>query len=398
MVHIDIHTIGGFSKGVQKKLAQIGMMNEPAFARYVPGFEKMFACAAKYSAMDNFIFVGQGGAVSSFDALFHALGLFKTTKQVFIVHTTDSDYIAYVKKKCSVEKTLVVGISSSGTNINQIEAFLAFQGYQRFVIARRLPSALVNLAEREGIEMIESPDLSDRFAGHSELALLPAAFVYMPADKIFAGMRQMFMQCRPGIDFENNPALKIALVLFLLEQEGYTEVFAPIYSMQLYGFAEFIMQIMHETVCKDGKGQTFLTLVGPEMQHHSSQRFFGGKKDMIGLFMRVAETETKESVHVPAKAKDVFIRDDYLKIIDGITLEKSMWYEYKGTKEEADALKIPNMTITLEKITPEEIGKFLALWEYIGFYSAFLRDVDPFTQPAVEGSKDRSFAMRKDGQ
>lgn len=395
MIKVDVQVLGSFPKDVEKKLAKIKSVPEPAFARYVPNFQNIFSCAAKYSAVENFVIVAQGGAVSAFYAFFQALGFFKTTKKVFFVATTDPDYLAFVMRQCPVDKTLVVAISSSGMNVNQVEAFFAFQKYKRFVLARRLPSALVEIATRERLDFFETPDLSDRFAGQSELGLVPCALLYMPSDKIFAGAQRMYQKCRPSVAFEENPALKIATVLYLLEREQYHEVLVPIYSTQMFAFAEFITQIMHETVCKDGKGQTFLVMPAPEMQHHSSQRFFGGRKDIAGVFVRVGAFEQQDVVHVPAGLQDVFMREGYLRSLDRLPLAKSMEYEYQGTKEAADALQIPNITLTVERVTPESIGAFLALWEYIAFYAALLRDVDPFTQPAVEASKERSFALRK---
>ena len=36
---------------------------------------------------------------------------------------------------------------------------------------------------------------------------------------------------------------------------------------------------MHESFGKDKLGQSYFGGQGPEMQHHTSQRFFGGRKN-----------------------------------------------------------------------------------------------------------------------
>jgi len=77
-----------------------------------------------------------------------------------------------------------------------------------------------------------------------------------------------------------------------------------------------------------------------------------------------------------------------LSKLEKITYQQALLAEYHGTKTEADRLKIPNITIELPEITNETVGELLAFWQLVAYYSAILRNVDPFNEPAVTNSKN----------
>jgi len=153
------------------------------------------------------------------------------------------------------------------------------------------------------------------------------------------------------------------------------------------GFQNLIVQLMHESVCKDSQGQTYYAALAPESQHHTNQRFFGGKRNVTAIFIIYKGSNNLE-MSVPEDFKDINIRSEELKIVDKIKYRDALFAEYIGTKTDADNKKIPNFTIELEEINETEIGKFLGFWHLMAFYSALLRGVVPFGQPAVEDSKE----------
>jgi len=227
-------------------------------------------------------------------------------------------------------------------------------------------------------------------------AYAPALFLDLDVEKIDAGLRNIYKLCHPSVPVEQNPALRLASCFYLLEQRGFFEIFCPVYSSRLKGFSLFIMQIIHETVGKKGKGQTIYAADAPESQHHTNQRFFGGHKNVIGLFVRVGnQDDSVMKVHVPEDLLHVQIRDGTLKDIDNIPYSKAFEFEFQGTYQEAVANKIPVAALVLDRVTPSSVGEFLGFWHYVAVYSAMLRGVDPFDQPQVESSKEISFSLRR---
>jgi glucose-6-phosphate isomerase len=154
---------------------------------------------------------------------------------------------------------------------------------------------------------------------------------------------------------------------------------------------------MHESVCKKGKGQTILCPEAPEWHHHTTQRFFGGRKNVLGLFVTVDNQKDNETtVDIPLSVSKIKVRDGILADIDKVHYASALNYEFQGTYQDATKKKIPCANIRLDKISPFSIGEFIAFWHYTAVYSSLLRDVDPFDQPQVESSKEISFKLRKE--
>jgi glucose-6-phosphate isomerase len=256
--------------------------------------------------------------------------------------------------------------------------------------------ALSVIAKKEGLDIIPHPDVGGRFSGLTSSALAPALFFNMDIDNIDNGARAMYARCAPSVRIEENPALQLACVLYLLEKKRYSEIFCPIYSSKLACFSNLIVQLMHESVCKKGRGQTIYCADAPESQHHTNQRFFGGKKNVLGLFVTVNEQHDSGSrVKVPEPIKHIAVRGGTLGDIDNVPYHKSLEFEFEGTFRDAVSKKIPCIRLSLDKISAFSVGEFTGFWHYVAVYSAILRDVNPYDQPEVEYSKEISFELRK---
>ena len=156
-----------------------------------------------------------------------------------------------------------------------------------------------------------------------------------------------------------------------------------------------IVQLMHESVCKDGKGQTFYAFFGPEAQHHTNQRFLGGKKNVIGTFITVTKPENDLKIEVSDELKNIEYKGSKLDLLNGLPYQKALEAEYIGTKEDADAKGVPNLTIELDSISTKSVAELISFWHLTAFYSSNLRGVNPFDQPTVEDSKNITLEVIK---
>src|SRR3990167_3323512 len=144
---------------------------------------------------------------------------------------------------------------------------------------------------------------------------------------------------------------------------------------------------MNETVAKEGKGISTIIAEGPESQHFLSQRFFGGPKNMIGLFTTVASFDEEEKVKVAESLKSVKLRNGNIGSLNGMKLSDSMKFELRGTYEKAKNSKIPAIKLELDKVNESGLGYFTAFLHVLAIYMARAFEVNPFNQPEVEGSK-----------
>lgn len=325
----------------------------------------------------NVIAVGNGGSITSFDAFYYALSPVKKSASVW---TMDPNFLKKIRSQFTPEDTVVVAVSKSGNTLGQIEALMYFQDFPVICVTNSSQGTLSEIARKKNWNIIEHPPIGGRYSGGTSSTLVGALICGMDIDKLQQGIRE-------GYDFKKE-AYSLAKYYFDLEEKGYSEIYVTNYCEALAGFENLIVQLMHESVCKDNKGQTVYFSMGPEAQHHTNQRFIGGKKNVIGTFIVEKNKNVEIKIEVPDELQDIDYKGDRLSIINNLPYQTALKAEYLGTKKDADAKSIPNVTITTDEVNELTVGQMVSFWHLVAFYSSVLRDVDPFDQPAVEDSKN----------
>lgn len=386
-IRIEIDHVNEKNRSVQKLPKQ----KAPDFTEYEPDLEEIERKAEEHD-FEHLVVIGNGGSITTFRAYLYAL-LDEVDVDVRLVTTMDPDHLNRLSKQLDSGKTLVMPISKSGETVGVLESLLYFirRDYPVFAVTSDNDGALRNIVEKNDYGWIEHPDVGGRFSGLTETALVPAAFAGINIKEIRKGGEQMYEKLSPKNNY--NPALNLASAFYDAEARGYDEVFTPFYSTRLFGFYPLFVQLMHETVCKNGEGQTFFGDIGPECQHHTNQRVFGGEQDVITTFFR-CEAHEREEINVPDNLSDIDVRGKKLSELEGKTLQDSLKSEYQGVKDAMDDKSMPNITLSITSVSHDNLGRLVALMQYIAVYSAWLRGVDPFTQPDVEKSKELGFEER----
>lgn len=391
-----------FSKDFKEIVSKYGKELKIIKSEPVPDFEKVEANPAefsekakKYGNFKNVILIGNGGSRTSAYAFCNSLTNFRNDVNFEFLNSAEPALINKLRNKCSKEDTLVLAVSKSGDNINALEPLMAMIDYPVVVITGEKDSPLRKVAEKRNLEIIEHLEVSGRFSGMTSCGLFPVALTGISAEKIYEGAKEGYEKYNASVSEERNDALKLAVELFDLEQEGFVEIFLSIYSTPLSAFLPLIIQLIHESAGKNGMGQTIFGDYSPESQHHTNQRIFGGRKNVVGLFVGVEKDENDFPLKVPEDLKDISFKNQTLATLDGISAEKTMHYDMEGVMQNAKNKKIPAIGIMIEEINEKSVGEFMVFWQYVAFYSALLRGQDPFNQPEVEESKEISFLLRK---
>jgi len=376
--------------GFGKYKPTTGFKERPFFLDLKPDINHIKEFAQDYQKYKKIIIIGNGGAVNSFLVLYKAL--YKGDKEVEIINSMEPDLINYIKKRYNKHDTLVITSSTSGTNVGVLEIMSQFLKYNMVIITAENDGALRMIAERLNIPTLFVPHITDRFLTSGALAYFPLILLDIDVDTIDMTLHKAYEKYSK----EGNDALVLSSILKNLEDEGYTEVFLPIYSYWLEGFEIYITQLMHESVSKDGKGQNFLIVPAPESQHHTNQRFFGGRKNVCAIFLTAGQDDKGTEVSLPENLNNISLRDGDIGNINNVKLAKSFEFEFLGTYNNAIEDNIPSAIITLEKIDEKSIAELISFWHYVSVYSSWLRHVNPFDQPQVEKSKEIAFQMRKE--
>lgn len=383
-------------KNLNKAYAKFKNLKLPSFHTYRENLSFIRGIAKKYSHISNIIVIGNGGSVTSFKAYYTALAKYNVIKRVEFVTTMEPDFLNELKENYPKNDTLIVVVSKSGNTVSVIESLLYFQGYEKIAVTTIGKGALFEVAIKNNFPAINHPDIGGRYSGLTASALFPAVLLGLDIDKIIAGARKIYNLCNTEAKINENIAFKLAYTLYELDKKGFTEIFTPIYSTKLVGFLPLLMQLIHESSGKNGKGQTLFGDLAPESQHHTNQRFFGGKKNILGLFVTVKyQDDIKTKVNVPKKLWKIKLRDGKLKDLNAITYAKALEFEFLGTYRDAVKNKKPVINLNVDKVDAISVGEFIGLWHYVAMYSALLRGVNPFDQPQVETSKKITFELTR---
>jgi glucose-6-phosphate isomerase len=359
---------------------------EPAFLGVKPDFKKLKQIWQQFGAFQKILIIGHGGSVTSFLGMAQSL---PTLKDVFFLSTVDPDYISELKKKLPEHETLVIAISKSGNNVTQIEAMLQFMKYPMLVITGP-GTTMEQLAKKASITVLAHPEVGGRFTAFTEVGLVPAVICGMKVEEMYEGAKNFYIRYK-----DDNEAMRAAQVFYALEERGIVDVFMPFYSHALFGFQNLIVQLCHESFGKDGLGQTYFAHEAPESQHHTNQRFFGGRKNIAAFFLRTEEFEHDLVTDVPTSMHSVPLKDGDMHALHKMPLSYAFKSEFRGTFEEAKIQGIPLAALSIERVNARTIGEFIAFWQAYAVYSSVLRGVNPFDQPQVENSKQISWGKRK---
>lgn len=360
---------------------------KPSFVEYRPDFVLLKKIAEKFQYKKNLIIIGHGGSITTFLGIYNALE-YKSSKRVFFISTIDPDYITKVKKQANPEDTVVIAISKSGETVTQLEALMAFSEFEQVFITGAA-GPLAEIAGKLGATTIVHPPIGGRFTGLTEVALLPAALCGFDIEAVYQSGQELLTKF-----LEDNIVYELASAFSTLEEDGVVEIFMPFYKKALFPFSNLIVQLCHESYGKDGRGQTFFAHEAPESQHHTNQRFFGGRKNIAGWFVSTTNDLTDIQINVPSNLSSISLKDKDLSLLDKTSLSNSLRYEKDATIEDAKVQNITIVDMQLASLSEKECGQLIAFWQMFAVYSASLRGVNPFDQPQVENSKAISFNKR----
>lgn len=371
----------------QGDIKNIQLPEKPEFMKYIPDFTLMEKLAKDYEKYQNILVIGHGGSINSVIACYYPLE-YLAKKKIYFLSTVDPDYIFELKKTLKPENTLIVATSKSGENITQIEALMQFVQFPLIIVTGKA-SSLRAVGEKLNAKIILHPNIGGRFNSFTEIGLLPLSLAGIPAETLVENIKSVYSQYN-----SDNLAWRAASVLYQLEEKGFVDVFMPFYSHNLFPVSALIIQLCHESFGKNGKGQTYFAHEAPESQHHTNQRFFGGKKNICGFFQSTETFLHPTQYQLPSSIHSVQIKEHVFFDLNKIPLEKAMEFECAGTLEDARIQGIPLAHLSVSGFSPQEIANYIAFWQLYAIYSSVLRKVNPFDQPQVENSKKISFNKR----
>ena len=255
---------------------------------------------------------------------------------------------------------------------------------------------LRQMVREEGIKDFVIPaDVGGRFSVLTPVGLLSAAVGGINIRNLLKGAKKAKSVCLRE-NLLKNPAHLFALFCYLYDklEDRKITVMLP-YSNHLYSFADWFRQLWAESLGKrynlKGKevsvGLTPIKALGTTDQHSQLQLYLEGPQDKVIVFLTLKKY--KKSVKIPSAYKSM----EGVHYLCGHTLEELIQSECRATIAALTKNGRPNCRFELDKISEEEIGMLIYLFEHATLFAGLLYKIDPFNQPAVELGKQFTYGL-----
>ena len=383
LIDLDIEDLGSHSLDLIEGLLEDLRKNDvPTFASFEQDLDVLEQESDRIKKMNNIVILGHGGSITTFKGILGSTGRFqKGDRNFYLIDTLDPVHLRYVKEQVAVDDTHVIAISKSGNTLTVLELLSAFDGYPTTAVTEPGYGTLRKIAKAKNWPIIDVPkDVGGRFSGGTASALLPAMVLGIDVEGYISGMKEAYRSAR-----EDDEMIHLSGAFYLVERVGKRSIFLPVYSRGLSAFNDLVTQLFHETLSKGRKGMTILCYEGPECQHHTNQRVLDGPEDIATLFILV-DGEEGDDISWPGIETE--FKGIPMSEMGAYSQKKAMLSEAKGVMGSMDELEAPYGSITLKDETDRSIGFYVGMMQYLAYYFALLRRVDPFNQPAVEKAKE----------
>lgn len=367
-------------------------------------------CAKKLRDMSEVVVViGIGGSYLGAKAVMEALkptfSAFDSKKGnpmvLFAGHNISEDYMSELFEFIKERSFSVIVISKSGTTTEPAIAFRLLRDelesrYGRQEAASRIVAvtdsskgALRTLCDKEGYKSYVIPDnVGGRFSVLTPVGLLPLAVAGIDIAKLVRGAAAMEKATAAGVAFDDNIAMQYAAARYALyEKLGKKVELLVSFEPKLQYFAEWWKQLYGESEGKEGKGLMPHSVVFTTDLHSMGQYIQEGERLMFETMISVGKPQSK--VTIKSEKENL----DGLNFLAGKRLSEVNRMAELGTMLAHIDGGVPVITVDIDEINAETIGKLIYMFEKAVGISGYAIGVNPFDQPGVEAYKKNMFAL-----
>lgn len=322
----------------------------------------------------------------------------KNSPKFFILDNVDPDKFAYIADQIDIRRTMFNVITKSGSTTETVANFLIVLDWLKSYIGKDWKKHIIittdpqkgflrRFADENGILSFEiPPNLGGRFSVLSNVGLLSSAVCGVDIDQLLEGAKYGYEICSKKMDPVENPAYLLGLIHYIANiKKGKSISVMMSYAERLSSFVDWYRQLWAESLGKNGLGQTPVKAVGSIDQHSQIQLYVDGPKDKIITFLTLEESFRDFEI-----TGDVPPEFDYMK---GKTLKQVLDALMEGTKAALVKAQVPNLTVSVDRMNPFNLGLLIYLYEMATGFSGLLYKVNPFDQPAVEEGKNFAYGL-----
>jgi transaldolase/glucose-6-phosphate isomerase len=343
----------GWLNVVERELGDIGEL-------------QAFAAEVKTQHYSDVVLLGMGGSSLGPEMLAESFGHQPGWPRFHMLDSTDPAQIAAIEQGVDLERTLFIASSKSGGTLEpniftdyflaRLEAVLGkAAAAKRFVAVTDPGSSLEARAKSAGFWRIfyGVPAIGGRYSVLSKFGLVPAAAVGIDVKRLLETTRAMQRACGPDVPPGVNPGVQLGVMLGVAAKALGRDKVTIVASPGIADLGAWLEQLLAESTGKQGMG--LIPIAGEPLgppDVYDSDRVFA-YLELEGH----ADTAQREAVAALPKAGHPVAR---------ITV-KDVW----------------------------SLGEEFFRWEIATAVAGAVIGINPFDQPDVEASKDRTRALTK---
>ena len=318
-----------------------------------------FAREVRDSGFKHVVHMGMGGsslAASVFARSFLSSG---EGLPVTVVDTTDAATVRHIEEDMPLEKTLFIVASKSGTTAetiahrdyfySRLERVKGDRAGENFVAVTDPGTPLARMAEERDYRrlFLNFPDVGGRYSALSYFGLLPAALRGLDVQCLLTRSIRMARWCASTVPVDEHPALALSGFIAEMVRQGKDKL-TLLVPPRLGDFGMWVEQLVAESTGKENRGILPVTGEVPiGLSSYGDDRFF-----IHVDFGDLPDAELKEAVTTLIDAGQ------------------------------------PVVTVELNDVY--DIGQEFFRWEMTIAAAAAILAINPFDQPDVQDTKDRT--------
>lgn len=318
---------------------------------------KSFIDACRHDGFTEVILLGMGGSSLAPEVLRKTFGFRQDYLDLSILDSTDPGAILYRTTHMTPARTMAVVSTKSGTTVETLSLFRFFYNLfseqselkapgSRFAAITDPGSPLVDIARHCSFRdvFLNDPDIGGRYSALSFFGLVPAALCGIDISYLLlrAETAAKSFAITDDLSETRNPAALLGLLMGTLAMEGRDKLTLML-SPQIQGFADWLEQLIAESLGKEGRG------VVPV-------------------------------VHEPPAEPQAYGPDRYF-----VCLRLRWDASLNSRVKSLEAAGFPVIILELEDLY--ELGGQFFLWQAATAVAGSILSVNPFDQPDVESSK-----------
>ncbi len=280
--------------------------------------------------------------------------------ELLVLDSTDPAQVRTVESKIDPARTLFIVSSKSGSTLepNILKQYFfacatravgAEHAGSRFIAITDRGSTLQTIAERDRFRHIAFgvPSIGGRYSVLSNFGLVPAAVIGLDIGRLLAAAQKMVRSCAANVPPADNAGVVLGTILGVLGKSGRDKV-TIVTSPGIADFGAWLEQLVAESTGKQGKG-----LIPVDAEPLGVPEVYG--QDRLFVYLRLANE------------------------VDA------------GQDEAVAAIERAGHPVVRVAVTDRyHVGQEFFRWEFATAVAGSILGINPFDQPDVEASKDKT--------